>query len=122
MHRREFGKQGEKLAESYLTSRGYQIMERNFSCRFGELDLIATDRKFLVFVEVKSRMTKRFGKAVEAIDRFKKEKLIKSALVFIHQQERPLNLIWRFDLIALQLSLSGRLRNLIHLKNIFDGY
>jgi len=67
MNKKEFGQSGENKAEEYLKSRGYQILDRNFRSRFGELDLIALDDTTLVFVEVKTRSSNNFGRPEEAV-------------------------------------------------------
>ena len=63
----ELGRRGERIAERHLLARGYRLVERNWRCRHGEIDLVVRDADALVFVEVKTRSTTRFGHPFEAI-------------------------------------------------------
>ena len=65
------GKTGEEIAEIYLIKNGYKILERNFSCRQGEIDIIARDIKEIVFVEVKTRTNKKYGEPIDSITYYK---------------------------------------------------
>jgi putative endonuclease len=73
------GQAAEALAAAYLTARGLDILDRNFRCRFGEIDLIARDGEALVFVEVRMRGRSDFGGAAESITAAKRERLRKAA-------------------------------------------
>ena len=75
MNKRRIGAEYEQIAADYLTENGYQIVERNFRNRFGEIDIIAKDAEYLVFVEVKFRGSQSFGTPVEAVD-FRKQRII----------------------------------------------
>lgn len=74
-----FGKEGENKAAAYLQKQGYRIIERNFTKRYGEIDIIAIDGDTLVFVEVKTRIGDGYGRPIEAITPWKLKSLIKSA-------------------------------------------
>ena len=74
MGNRELGRIGEQAAAELLQMEGYEILERNYRCQAGEIDLIARDREYLVFCEVKYRRTKSAGSALEAVDT-KKQKI-----------------------------------------------
>ena len=76
------------------------ILERNFRCRQGEIDLIARDGDYLVFVEIKYRKNKGSGWAVEAVDRRKQEKIRRVALYYIVKTKRPLDIPCRFDVLG----------------------
>ena len=65
--RNGIGAWGEERAAKYLKKQGYRILERNYSCRFGEIDLIVSDRAYLVFVEVKLRKSDAFARAAEFV-------------------------------------------------------
>jgi putative endonuclease len=69
--RRTLGRYGEELAARYLAEQGLLVVDRNWRCAHGEIDLVARDGDCLVFCEVKTRRTERFGGAVEAVDRRK---------------------------------------------------
>ena len=67
---------GEKLALKYLKKQKYKILEKNFRCALGEIDIVAKDGEFLVFVEVKTRSSNAFGEPMEAVDFYKQRKLL----------------------------------------------
>ena len=111
------GQTGEDLAVCYLENQGYTIVERNYRMRIGEIDIIARDGEYLVFVEVKTRRSSRFGSPFEAIDFRKQQQVSKVALAFMTQQrcgEVPV----RFDVIAVHLDRSSPRIELI--KNAFE--
>lgn len=76
--KQEIGKEGENIAATYLEKRDYKIIERNFTCKQGEIDIIAIDKKELVFVEVKTRTNLNYGLPKEAVDYAKKRHLRKA--------------------------------------------
>ena len=80
------GNRGERAAEQYLRKNGYRILARNFMTDTGELDLVATDDAYLVFVEVKSRMSDDFGAPSEAVDFAKQRKLSMVASQYIEKK------------------------------------
>lgn len=77
------GKEGERLAENYLKEKRYKIVERNFRCAVGELDLIALDQRVIVFVEVKTRTGFGFGTPLEAVEFRKQQRMIHAAQYFL---------------------------------------
>lgn len=93
------GAWGEALAAEYLRKKHYKIVAAGFHSRFGEIDLIVSDRKYLVFVEVKLRKTADFAKAMEYVDRRKQDKIRVTAEVFL--SHNPTNLQPRFDVIEI---------------------
>lgn len=93
------GAWGEALAGEYLRSKRYQILAAGYSCRFGEIDIIARNRKYLVFVEVKLRKNAAFAEAREFVDRRKQDRLRMTASVYL--AENPTNLQPRFDVIEI---------------------
>jgi putative endonuclease len=123
MNTRKLGNFGEEIAERFLTSQNYQIVKKNYHARFGELDLIAIDRQRgqLVFVEVKTRKTEKFGPPAQILSRIKRHRLLKAALKFVSQSSRVLPRTWRFDLIGIKLDANDKVLDIEHLKNIFDG-
>jgi putative endonuclease len=96
------GKAGEEVAIQYLCQRGYQILERNYRCRFGEIDLIARDGGTLAFIEVKTRRSKRFGPAAAAVTSEKQRHLIKAAQLYLIQKRQAYALC-RFDVVTIEL-------------------
>ena len=93
------GAWGEALAAEYLRKKHYKIVAAGFHSRFGEIDLIAADRKFLVFVEVKLRKTADFAKAMEYVDWRKQDKIRVTAEIYLAQN--PTSLQPRFDVIEI---------------------
>ena len=84
--RHETGKIGEDIAVNYLKQRGYKIIERNFECKQGEIDIIALDKEEIVFVEVKTRASALYGLPKEAVDKTKKKHIYFSAEYYIHSR------------------------------------
>lgn len=93
------GAWGEALAAEYLRKKKYKILASGYRSRFGEIDLIAHDKKFLVFVEVKLRKSASFAKALEYVDRRKQERIKTTASLYI--SENPTKLQPRFDVIEI---------------------
>ena len=110
------GSQGERIAADYLIERGYHILERNFRCRGGEVDLIALDGSTLVFFEVKLRRSLTHGAALEAVTAVKESRVRKAAQVYLAYSGRVFNRI-RFDLVAIMKS--GARTDITHLKAAF---
>src|SRR2546426_11439969 len=104
--RQGLGRTGERLAAEVLTNRGYRILERNFRCGYGEIDLVAEDGQELVFVEVKTRRGEAFGRPEEAVTIHKQRKLVQVASYYLDLHtcaERS----WRIDVVAVQLGKRG---------------
>ena len=99
--RRAVGAHYEEEAARYLEQQGYQILERNFFSRYGEIDLIAKDEDTLVFVEVKYRKTKRAGYALEAIDSRKAGQVRRVAAVYLYEHGFPESAACRFDAVGI---------------------
>lgn len=87
------------MAAEYLRKKHYSIVAVGYRCRYGEIDLIVKDRKYLVFVEVKLRKSANFAKAMEYVDRKKQEKLRITASMYLSQN--PTDLQPRFDVIEI---------------------
>jgi len=93
------GAWGEALAAEYLRKKRYTVVAAGYYCRFGEIDLIVRDRKYLVFVEVKLRKSADFAKALEYVDRRKQDKIRITASMYLSQN--PTKLQPRFDVIEI---------------------
>ena len=89
--RRLLGRYGEQLAVRYLTDRGWSVLDRNWRCAHGEIDVVARDGDCLVFCEVKTRTTERFGGAIEAVDHRKAARLRRLAAAWLqcHDERAP---------------------------------
>ena len=96
---RLLGQWGEAQAAEFLRQKGFRITAARWSCRFGEVDLIAEDGDFLCFVEVKLRKNGSFGTPGEFVDRRKQEKLRTAALLYL--SEHPTSLQPRFDVVEI---------------------
>ncbi|MBR7123197.1 MAG: YraN family protein [Oscillospiraceae bacterium] len=93
------GSWGEALAAEYLRKKRYTLVAANYHCRFGEIDLIVSNRKYLVFVEVKLRKSAKFANAFEYVDSYKQNRLRTTAELYL--SENPTNLQPRFDVIEI---------------------
>ena len=83
----ELGRIGENIIADYITKLGYKVVERNFACNRGEIDIIAKDKEELVFIEVKTRTDISYGEASEAVTNTKKRHLINSIKYYIYKQK-----------------------------------
>jgi len=106
-----FGRAGERLAAVQLESQGYRILETNFRCRYGEIDLVVEDECDLVFVEVKIRRGTASGMPEEAVDARKQRRLLQVAAYYLALHEYD-ERSWRIDVVAIQLSSSGKLQEI----------
>ena len=113
----ELGKLGEELALKKITRLGYRCITRNYRCPLGEIDLIATDGDYLVFLEIKTRKGKSLGYAKEAINARKKRQLSKVALAYMKAND-CVDRKSRFDVVA--ISLRGGKAQMEVIKNAFD--
>lgn len=99
-YRKEIGTTGESLAEAHLRKAGYTIVERNFRCPYGEVDLIALEKDTIVFVEVKARMSEDAGSPFEAVGPHKQRQIARVAQYYL-RRERLLDRRVRFDVIGI---------------------
>lgn len=83
----ELGRIGENIIADYITKLGYKVVERNFACNQGEIDIVAKDKEELVFIEVKTRTDISYGEASEAVTDTKKRHLINSIKYYIYKQK-----------------------------------
>lgn len=101
INKRQTGQEQENRATVYLTERGYKILERNYRCRMGEIDLIAFHQGYLVFVEVKYRRGNRAGRPEEAVDFRKQKKISQTATWYLKEKGLSLDTPCRFDVVAI---------------------
>lgn len=92
------GKTGEDVAIKYLMQKEYKIIERNFFCKQGELDIVAKDKKELIFIEVKTRKNKAYGRPIDAITSYKQKHIIKSIEYYLFKYKLE-NIPIRIDVI-----------------------
>ncbi len=117
MERLSKGRLGEDAAASFLTKEGYKIVERNFRCPLGEIDIVAVDKGVLVFVEVKTRSSNKFGLPEEAVNRRKQHQMTKAAQFYI-SRKKLFNSPARFDVVA--VILSGEKIDVRVIRNAFE--
>ena len=115
---RSVGARGEDIAVAYLKGKKYAILERNFSCKGGELDIVARDGVTLVFVEVKSRRSESYGPPQLSVTPFKQRQISKAALTWL-AKNRKHGLSARFDVIAILLR-DHQVPVIDHIPNAFD--
>lgn len=114
MNKRRLGEDKEQVAADFLEAAGYQILERNFRCRMGEIDLIAKENETLIFTEVKYRASHKAGLPEEAVDFRKRQRICKVALYYLTTHVRRTDVPCRFDVIAID---GGEIR---HHRNAFS--
>jgi putative endonuclease len=114
------GKSGEKLAMWYLRLSGYRIVERNYRCRPGEIDIIAQKGNLLVFVEVRTRISGTLQHPLETVDPVKVSRTVQAARTYLLLFRAPLPCC-RFDVIGITAADRFPFRRLWHLKNAFNG-
>jgi putative endonuclease len=102
----ELARQGEDLAARHFQQLGYQIVARNYRCRIGEIDLVCGKGRKLVFVEVKTRQSLRYGQPEEAVSEGKRQKLFRLAEYYL-AQKRVINTVIQFDVVAVLLEEGG---------------
>ena len=121
MKRRDTGILGEKLARDFLKKRGYRIVETNYRCPEGEIDIIARHKDSLVFTEVRAKTSLEFGSPEESITPAKKERM-RAAAFHYGQTHNNLPLLWRIDVVLVELSQKGELLRIELIENaVGDG-
>lgn len=117
LFKKRLGKKGEDLAFNFLKKNGYQILERNFRIRGGEIDIIARDKEVLVFVEVKTRYSHEYGLPSESMTYFKLRSLLKTAQFYI-QKIKWGDRQYRIDFVGIDYSVSKDIPKIELIKNI----
>ena len=119
MEKRELGRFGEERAARYLRLRGYRILETNYACRIGEIDLIAKKGGYIVFVEVKLRKSADFAAAREFVTAAKQQRIRSTAALWLSQNETALQP--RFDVVEIYApqGAGGRI-TINHIENAFE--
>ena len=112
------GKQGEQLAQEYIRQQGYTLLEKNFRCKVGELDLIAKDRHMVVFLEVRTKTSTAYGPAYNSVTPHKQRQVKRVALFYI-AQHNLVNTQFRFDVIGITLNPQSGEHRLDHIQNAF---
>ncbi len=118
MDKRLTGAYGEVYTARYLRVNGYDIIDANFRCRMGEIDIIASDRKHICFVEVKTRDENAVYSAREAVDEAKQKRIIKTARFFLSGNKTYLQP--RFDVAEVYMK-DGKAVSFNYIKNAYNG-
>lgn len=111
----DIGKQAEKRACRFLEKQGLSLVEANYRCKLGEIDLVMQDKESLVFVEVRFRKRSKQGHGVETLSYTKKQRIIKSALCYLQENHCVDKIACRFDVLG-----SDAAQEIIWLKNAFE--
>lgn len=104
---RSLGSDAEQLALRYVVREGAVIVDRNFRCRLGEIDIVASDEGCLAFIEVRYRGRGSYTRASLTVDRFKQKKLIRTAAMYCASHAPHANRTTRFDVVAIDEGLNG---------------
>jgi putative endonuclease len=107
MKRKDTGILGEKLAKDFLKKRGYHIIETNYRCPQGEIDIIAKHKDSLVFIEVRAKKSSEFGSPEESITPIKRERM-RATAAYYQQTHSKLPPQWRIDVVAIELKQNGK--------------
>ena len=121
---REQGEYTENLACQFLKNKGFKLIEKNFNCRVGEIDLIMKDADNIVFVEVRYRRNNNFGSGAESITASKQLKLVKTAELYLQQNTKLNKYPSRFDVVSITGFIETDNINKINfdwIENAFDA-
>jgi putative endonuclease len=116
-YQKKIGDLGETIAAEYLQKKGYQLLDRHFVTRYGELDLVMSKFESIIFVEVKTRTSATAGMPEENITPSKMEKVQNSALLWLQEHlEAPDD--WRIDVVAVLLNKRNQIQDIRHFINV----
>lgn len=116
--RKTLGSQGEQWAASYLSKNKYKIIQKNFKTRIGEIDIIAMDKEYIVFIEVKTRTNDNFGLPCQAVDYRKQITIGKVAALYLVNNKLQ-NESCRFDIIEVCVDENNK-HTISHIKDAFQ--
>jgi putative endonuclease len=119
MKRRETGLTGERVACDFLEKNGYHIIETNYRCPGGEIDIIARQENTLVFIEVRTKKSLQFGSPEESITPVKMERL-RNVAAHYGQNHDNLPSLWRIDVVAIQMDRRDRVTRIEIIENAVD--
>lgn len=111
--RKRLGAWGESVAATYLEAHGYRLVQRNWRCAYGEMDIVAQQGEMLVFVEVKTRRGRGQGTPEDGVTPQKAERLLTVAQAYLLAHD--LDVPWRVDVVAVELDVRGKLLRCEHL-------
>lgn len=116
-NRKQLGLLGEQIAAEFLAGHGYRIIERNFRCELGEIDIIAEHRGCIVFAEVRTKKKLTFGTPEESITTAKRERLISLVETYLQVNEKS-DSPWRIDVVAIEIKRDNSISRIELIENI----
>lgn len=116
---KDIGALGENISENYLKNLGYRILDKNFRCKCGEIDLIAINKGYICFVEVKTRYGINYGTPAESVTSSKQKKIYKTAQVYI-LMKNIIDYNFRFDVIEVLLNSNNNDFLVNHIEDAFQ--
>lgn len=118
--KKEIGDLGEDIACKYLLKKKYRIIIRNFQKRYGEIDIIARNSNdILVFFEVKTRTSNRYGTGAEAVGYYKQKRLVKTAYFYLNENKIRYD-NFRIDVLSIDLDFRKRISRITHFRNAVE--
>ena len=108
------------MAARFLKNKGYLVLETNYRCRWGEIDIVAAEEGQIVFVEVRTRKGNEFGTPEESITPAKRRRLVVTAQSYLRERGQE-GLDWRVDLIAIRLGSRQRLERVEHIRHAIEA-
>ena len=118
LSKKQLGAHGESAAAAYLRQQGYIVLDRNWRCRSGEIDIVAADGELLVFVEVRTRSSTGFGTPAESVDYRKQRQVMETAQVYLmHKKEHERQI--RFDVVSVMSDTMGNVSAIDHIRSAF---
>ena len=119
MHKRALlGRHGEEIACRFLVEQGLAIVDRNWRCREGEIDIVARQGDTLVFVEVRTRRSARFGVPEESVTAAKQAHLVAACHAFLAQCGQP-DVAWQIDFVAIEMDTCGQVTRFNRIQHAF---
>ena len=116
-YQKQIGKRGESIAAEFLRQNGFQLLEQNFTSRYGEIDLVAIKSDCVVFVEVKTRTTQTFGMPEDSVTPAKLERIQNAGLIWLQEHpEAPGD--WRIDVVAILMDSHHQVQDIKHFVNV----
>ena len=116
--KQEIGKLGEDIATNYLKQKGYKILDRNFESRQGEIDIIAIDKKEIVFIEVKTRTSNKYGTPSEAVNKIKQKHMLQTIKYYLYIRNLSEEFV-RIDVI--EVYIKDNVYKVNHIKQALEG-
>lgn len=118
LKRKILGRHGEEIAARYLEKNGFRLLRKNYRCRLGEIDLVAMDRDYLVFVEVRSKSSDEFGEGYESL-LYKKQSKLRQVAWYYLKSEGKTGMSCRFDVVSIRFDRDGEVQRIEHIENAF---